>query len=744
MVTTAASSAKKPVTPHNPADENKIINDKILAIENLIAGVYEQKEAEKLIQELSEKYSFSSKVTNLDNARKIEVLEKITEVLKEHKTTKEQNENTIRQEREIIEKDKTKGTLAIQPVLKEMAKKMPYAPSGIIYEKEKFLPTFYDRSFTRREKLEAIKRRKKVYESAGLVDDEYRRLVYLAKKETVAKITYDTARLYSLISTGQDLSDEDKKKHDLRRDKPSDFRNEAVLKMGKLVHDGIEKLGRGIYSQTDPKKTSKYKNYIKERQELLSNLIKDVRGIKKEVLRDYLNTLQEQLRKGEISQAQFDALKNAIIAEQNQEDAQIKLIDKTINDLGKDWYNDVEDYTNVSDDMWKFRLLQLVLMVTPFAGLNFLGPLHSIISSVFGSGGLAEGFSSLLTLDELGFLGDFAELIKLDEGFELLFKIPIVESLTEAGSYITESSIGSNLIQNALLPMVAASITQFIAVGGYSVVRIKDEVLHKKKYDAKFDNHDKSLLSAMETLATKKAYNDKDFESVVNTKFNIFFDMYKNNSSCEIFEQLCNAGIIEQVMGKDFLKMMEEKNIIDGGALNMENLAKLINEEVATSERLREFQNRAFFFRGVCRDMNHYSSLPEALTEFESRYNSKENRDKIIGKELEYVKQDYIFSRANLYGIAFDENKLEGKFGDREKVFADRKSIAKKLEQEIKLKEVKDFKEKGSGNYNELSCINEATSPQKEPKIPMPNNKPSGPNATCISGSLQLAIPSKA
>ena len=459
-----------------------------------------------------------------------------------------------------------------------------------------------------------------------------------ARKEAYAT----DQRLSHLIATGQDLS----------ADEIAKARAKAVVsegerkstKLGKELAYGlteaVKALGKGIYSESDPVKSSYHKNYVKKNETLINTVLSrlDKRSSNYSLV---AKALADALKKhGTWAEtASIDQLINFLVDEAKKvETVDTANLDKLNDDLQK--FNSAMKDAMMSDgkldgtskgilkekdDMLKYRFLQFISLATPFGFFSifdYLDPLAEIFGLVFdGTTSVAEGVASTSTASFLGPLGKLMEMAKVDKVLQWTFEnTPVVAQLFDLVDALTDNQIAQGIGETVGPGIVGSPLTGIGIAYVFSIFRTSAEINHYKKVNSFLDAEDKKVKDVIDaTIAEQKKLHEsggtvkvggKDVSVLGATKLaeQMFNINKKRNVDVELISCLSNlrwsaknrptetkalfdkvfAGVKFKDGGadKDLWTLMEEKKLNACEAIN-EFLNNVPAAEDASKNKLR-------------------------------------------------------------------------------------------------------------------------------------------------------------
>lgn len=357
----------------------------------------------------------------------------------------------------------------------------------------------------------------------------YDDLLYRTKKRTSGWVTDNLQDIDYLLHHGvappKRKSDPLKGEHHVEN--PFGEKIKDIGMMGAdLLNIGMNKVGRGVFSKSDPRKNEDFIKYIARRNEMISSLLwkMNVSPSSHAMIMEKLQKEMETLKNDPdymLDPKSFEVIMKSITDEIKAAnlgyDTQCKNINDTLNALNKAMYEDVKDKTKRDDAKWKYRVLQGFLMVAPFMGIAYMTPFLGAFEGVFFNvDGLGAGVASLATSEHTGIFGAVADAMGIDNFIEfLLTDVPIIKDLVNILNYLTQNSIFSNVATSIFLPVAGGQVMSLVIPAVGLVYGGAREIEDWQEFRKKFKGHDKKLADAIKNLQD----NMKNHEEKRKTDF---------------------------------------------------------------------------------------------------------------------------------------------------------------------------------------------------------------------------------
>jgi hypothetical protein len=217
--------------------------------------------------------------------------------------------------------------------------------------------------------------------------------------------------------------------------------------------------GKGVFYDSNPLDHKIYKDFLARKNEFLANIIWKI-GPKAQDP-DFYNKVLDEINSvlGEnedvMDSTTFQKIQKLITDqvefENSESKAKFEALNRKISDMNDSVLDNLKSHCDEGDKLWKYRCLQLLLLITPFAGihaLSYIGPFMELMGPLFdATTSLGEALGDISSSDVLWIFGDTVEAFRIDDLIELAIdKTPVVEGVFEILNYL----IDNDLTQNAL------------------------------------------------------------------------------------------------------------------------------------------------------------------------------------------------------------------------------------------------------------------------------------------------------
>ena len=371
------------------------------------------------------------------------------------------------------------------------------------------------------EQIRAVQNRDTPIIHTRMPPKNYRNIVFDTEVKTLDEIKVNSERLGIFLDTGigAPLTDQEKKKLGVRNPTLHVLSN-IVESAGDLVHQTVNWAGKGIIHKSKAADDDRHKNYLQKRSALLAQMAWAMGNNSRDGAAHtrILKAMNDALEGSDdiMDQAVFAKMQTIIANEIKAEDGATKEemedFNKKIQELNQKMLKGLQEQVNTEDEMWKYRVLQVFLLVTPLGAFsvagqlfNYLDPLLELIGPIFDAHtSLSEGIASMTSSKVLGPFGKIAELVHLDEGIEIVLdKTPILSELLDVVDY----ALDSNIVQSGIAEVSPLSSSPLVFAGIAAVnsfFRFDAELTHHKKTRTFIDEQEKTLEDEIKRFQKEK------------------------------------------------------------------------------------------------------------------------------------------------------------------------------------------------------------------------------------------------
>lgn len=369
----------------------------------------------------------------------------------------------------------------------------------------------------------------------------YRNIVFDTRVSVLDDIKINDNRLRVFLEEGRgDLTPEEKAGIKTRS-RAWNRASNNFEELGETFHQITEWAGRGVLSSSKASDNKIYKDFLTRRNELISNMLWKAwpNAQDSSFYLKVLNKVNNALAGSDdmMDQATFQRMQKLITDEIKVEDtalkAELEVFNKKLNDMNESMLKGLQNHVDEDDRLWKYRCLQIFLLLTPLGAFSIAGqvfsyidPLIELIGPLFDAGKtLGEGLGDMASSDVLGPFGKIVEAFRIDDGIQLFFdKTPIVSDLCEVFDFATDN----DLVQNALgaaSPLQYSPIALLAPAGLYSFFRADTEIRQYQKVSA----YQESQQKALETIFKEfEKGRESGFEKDANGNIVIATKDFKN------------------------------------------------------------------------------------------------------------------------------------------------------------------------------------------------------------------------
>jgi len=680
---------------------DKELREKLSQLFSSIDAGFEKTRAEFLKERLSSQIDLS-----LPRAQVIGVINLGNSILSDHKKAAQRSRNVKSQLESVRKRTSAKGIGVLDGANAAIA-----VSRGVDVGRD-----FIDQSLSYREKLDLIKERSQDLFGINGPSQEYVRLLKTADHECREESRLHAARLINLVNKGIDLSLEEKKHFDVERSRKNYNSRVAGNFAAQKAKDLFSYLGRDFYSKSDPAKSKRYKDYTQKRNKMVEDLYLKYapdRGSKAQIAAELRRLLDSANidENGMMDQITFNRLSQLLAKEGAKDSKDAKAISDEMNKLNEEALNLSKEHTSSEDQKWKWRLLQVALILTPFCGISLLGPLFGAASSVLGSGGLSGGITSLMTCDALGPLGDFVKLIRLDDAVSwVLTDCPIIGDVVGVADSLIVNDIAQPILGGAF-SILSTPLVPVLIGGAYALKRLPGELSDKQSFDKKFKDQQKKLEDKIAELGKKERAQDSDFKELSEEKFKVHSDAFEANGIASVFEAMKNfnpaeiENLSEKLFGKDLTDILLNSGCIAPNFLDLRRLKEVLldlklSPEEDKKKQYQDFFDRYLLFRHVDKVADIGDGFEEKIIKFKDMLSSADAK-RIIENEKKYFFQDFSFEVGRVRGVPFDQGALQGSVEQRQ---AEADAVKQKvIEQEAeKFKKLVEDNKKKPGEHGHV------------------------------------------
>jgi hypothetical protein len=397
---------------------------------------------------------------------------------------------------------------------------------------------------TRAERDAILNRDEDVVLASGAANiKNYRNTLIDLQDEVRENFNVNNAQLYSWLDQGRALSKEEEAPHRKRNETVHAVRNVAEY-LGSSAYSALGWTTKGILKHNKAAEDPRYHKYLALRNEILARQIHKI-GFGAKDNTDYLRTLAmvNSALEGSgdiLDQVTFERIQ-ALIAKEMEKEADInvedmKNLNKNLQALNQKMLEGLQEKgVDEEDAMWKGRLFQLFLILTPFGAFsiaghffNYLEPIAEILSPFFDhftSMGEALGkiasnkmlnFGRLIFGDnvmgnDVAYLlnfGDMAHNLHLDEAIQVIIdKTPFISGLSGALHELLTCSMAQEFT-GMISPMVGSPIPLLMIAGLGAFIQANTEIQHRDKVSKFLDEQNKALEAEIERAVTGMAANN--------------------------------------------------------------------------------------------------------------------------------------------------------------------------------------------------------------------------------------------
>ncbi len=409
------------------------------------------------------------------------------------------------------------------------------------------------------------------------------------------------------------------------------------------VNGFVGSIGRGIIHKTDHTEDKRYHKFIDKRNELIASLLW---SLDPEDRTEYLRVLDRV--KGAMGSsdlmnpATFAQMQNLISEEIKKEKGvnqkELDSFNEKLREINERMLADMEEIVEKEDDMFKWRVLQVFLILSPLGAFsiageifNYIDPLAELFGPLLDSSlTFGESLAEIGTSDKLGFVGDIADTMGFDEMVRFVFdEVPVVSDVLNAFKEIVLDNAVSQELFDIASPLLGSPLLPIAIAAGYSFSQAGAEMDHywgnpdDKKPGANkiIERHNKDLEKLFEEFSEdtdqSKEHRIREFCA---RRFQTFTRMYFDT---EFIKSAVEADVEDlEIFDAKFKDSEGHKVTISDlrGKYHDKEKFKTALEEIISDERNRDaFADSIGNFmvlKAVAGDKDKYQKLKAVPAEF--------------------------------------------------------------------------------------------------------------------------------
>ena len=553
--------------------------------------------------------------------------------------------------------------------------------------------------------IDRVKYRDNALIHTSMPPKNYRNIVFDTRVSVLDDIKINDNRLRVFLEEGRgDLTPEERAGIKTRSKTWNRVSNNFE-ELGDTIHQITEWAGRGVLSSSKASDNKIYKDFLTRRNELISSMLWRV-GPNAQDSSFYLkvlNKVNNALAGSDdiMDQATFQRMQKLIINEIKVEDAALKAeleaFNKKLNDMNDSMLAGLQNHVDEDDRLWKYRCLQIFLLLTPMGAFSIAGqvfsyidPLMELIGPLFDAGKtLGEGLGDMASSDVLGPFGELVQALRLNELIQLVFeKTPILSDICEMWDFVTDNDLMQNAL-GAASPMQSSPMLLFAIVGLYSFFRADAEITQYQKVSA-FEESQQKALEEIFKAYKKGGKSDSELEERVN-KFSakrmaiikeinldvklvsFVSDPTNSDKLADLFDGL--KFKIKDATGNTIDQSMSE--ILKSG--DQKKFSEILYD--VNSDAKKEALNRFLLFNAI---QDSAKSTDDNLRAF-SQKRSEAEKKKLCDKSIKGLNEEFIIRRAAQLNITDTQKQREieeinKKIEDKDTDPENKKHLSEKLE----------------------------------------------------------------
>ncbi len=429
-------------------------------------------------------------------------------------------------------------------------------------------------------------------------------------------------------------------------------------------------LGKGLLSKSRASEDPRFAEYLRLRNQLIAKNAFRLGGANSANV-SYLKSLQrlsEELKKsgGLLDQAQFKELSDLIAAEISETEGidkkEVGKFNEEIQKLNSSMLADTQKILNNSDSAWKYRVFQVVLMLSPFAAINVFAPMFQILGPMFDHAlTVGQGLGQVMSSDVLGPLGDIAHGLGVDQIPQVLDATGVSSVLDPVLNTVgTVFAPAAGLLSSPLIPLAAGGLAALY----FADAEVKDYVESSDKMEA----HKKSLEAAFESL---KGETFKDAANRLAPRSQDFFRKRLNISAGASIVASLATFLAKGISEEEMELFSDLKFKVNGKEVTLKDLR---DEQVTPSrmiEILNDSANSGSEVKNKCLETFlaysafHSNARDDQTNVEEFRKISQKERDELAKKQQERMRRDFIIGLGIKKFGPYSNNEVDAKLIQR-------------------------------------------------------------------------------
>lgn len=570
----------------------------------------------------------SQRCENLSEEDLRQFFKETGEIFKEKKTALRHYQNVRNQEWAIRCAELKPSNVQIEQLSKRIRERIPTDPAvrGYIEKRDGHVDTTpaFPWSFIggSKDEVEWVKHNENPNPwGTGLPPKRYRNVVFDTKLDCLDDIAVADKKMDVWLTEDRCASEDEIKLVKKRNPVTHFLSNVSESALDNLISI-TNWAGKGILSHSKASEDERFKEYLNLLGELTarSAVRRLGTGVGQGVT--YLKSLEELNKRlsanGDLlNKAQFKELQEMVSKEvaeaQKISEEEMKKFNEEIQKLNKDMLDGLQGYVDKEDDMWKYRVFQMFLILTPIGGFslfggvfNYFDPLSQLVGPFFNpSLSFGQGLGGVV--DNVPIFGNIAQALGIDTAVSWLGdNLPIVSQLGDVANTILDSGPAQNLM-GMVGPAIGSPVTLLGIAGIYSLFRFQDEAEHR--YGTKEKN---GWIRFTEDSEEKLEKAFRDFEG----------EKFKGDAKNKL-ENVLNRVVDEElkilqkakiaVLFAEFLSKAddEELKIFDGLKFKFENQDKTLSE----LKKLKQLQSPSGAL-DILLDKDNNAAAQEGLNKF--------------------------------------------------------------------------------------------------------------------------------
>lgn len=559
----------------------------------------------------------------IDDGRSLDhCLKTAEEIFDERRLASRHHTNAMRQRFEILTYERKPGNFKMEEIIAQYGRQETGTNLGSIF------------GGTSSEVKAIVERNTPIIHSAP-VSPFYRNNVFDTCRLTRYGLACNQKRLEVFLESGRsDLTPEEEK--NLGR------RNKHLHRASNMLESCVAGLssitnwaGRGVISRSHASQDNRYSNYLRHRNEVIAGVASQL-GPNARDGKSYLKALGRvnKILEGSgdlLSAAEFQKIQAMITEELKKEkdvdDKELEKFNQDMQKLNEEMLKKLQGVVDDEDNAWKYRLMQMFLIMTPLGAfsamgfLSYMDPISQLIGPIFdGATSLGDAIGQMGTSEVLGPFGEIAKGLHLDDAVSgIIEHVPIISDFADIFDWATDNPIAQNLFAT-IAPLKDSALIPIFIAGGYSLMRLSKEIeMYQKSSDLK-ETQQKKVEDAVEDFRKKRSEAlPKRVEAIAGARYSAIENAFIESaavSTIALADDATLAGVFAglqiDVFGPDGKKTRSAalETLRDAATGKMPDTREILRNLQQSSDSTRQqFVDRFLLFSAANQNLQEFQKL---------------------------------------------------------------------------------------------------------------------------------------